>query len=141
MALSPIAETAVTAAETESATLVQTIAPSKTYSLDFSNGYIGGMVDGIEALKQFILKAIRTARGRFLIYDDDYGSELEDVLGGDSSFELLAAEIPRAITEALIYDDRISAVDDFVITQEGDAVYVEFTVTSVLGAFGMEVTL
>lgn len=141
MALSPIAENTAVTIEEETVDTAETIAPSKTYALDFTAGSIGGLVDGRAALEQFILKAIRTARGRFLIYDDDYGSELDDVIGNESSFELLASEIPRVITDALVYDERISAVSDFILSQEGDSVYVEFTVTSVLGTFGMEVTL
>jgi phage baseplate assembly protein W len=107
--------------------------PSKTYRLDLESGEIGGLVDGDEALRQFIAKAIRTARFRFLIYDDDYGSELEDLIGEDVTPELLESEIPRVITEALIYDDRVAEVADFRIVRDGDKVTVSFTVIQTNG--------
>jgi hypothetical protein len=102
--------------------------PSLTYRLDFENGVIDGFIDGDEALRQFIVKAIRTARFRYLIYDDDYGSELEDLIGADVTDAFLNEEIPRVIRETLIYDDRIADVRDFIITRKGDEVYIEFTV-------------
>jgi Protein of unknown function (DUF2634) len=102
--------------------------PSLTYRLDFENGAIDGFIDEDDALRQFIIKAIRTARFRYLIYDDDYGSELEDLIGADVTEAFLNEEIPRVIRETLIYDDRIADVRDFIITRKGDEVYIEFTV-------------
>jgi hypothetical protein len=37
------------------------------------------------------------------------------------------------IREALIYDDRIADVRDFVVRREGDGVFVEFTVVKTDG--------
>ena len=53
---------------------------SKTYRIDWENGRISGYVDGIEAMKQFIKKAILTPRFKCLIYDSQYGSEIRDTL-------------------------------------------------------------
>ncbi|QVY62994.1 DUF2634 domain-containing protein [Cytobacillus gottheilii] len=106
-------------------------APSKTYAL--GEGTIDGFIDGETALRQFISKAIRTARYRFLIYDDEYGCEIEDLIGSDVTAELLQSEIPQIITDALIYDDRIESVSGFNIERTGDQLYVSFTVTSIDG--------
>ena len=51
--------------------------PSKTYRLDLEEGRILGMVDGQEAVRQAIHKAIITPRWKCLIYDNQYGSEIE----------------------------------------------------------------
>jgi hypothetical protein len=107
--------------------------PSKTYYLDFENGRIGPIIDGDLALRQFVIKAIMTARSRYLIYDDEYGSEIEDLIGADVTEAFLQEEIPRVIREALIYDDRIADVRDFVVRREGDGVFVEFTVVKTDG--------
>jgi Protein of unknown function (DUF2634) len=116
--------------------------PSLTYRLDLEKGEIGGLIDVDEALRQFVSKAIRTARYRYLIYDDDYGSELEDLIGSDVTEAFLNEEIPRIIREALIYDDRIADVRDFNIQREGDGVYIEFTVEKTDGGtLTEEVTL
>ena len=118
-------------AELEVVETVVQIEPSLTYSLLPDS--IGGKIDGLEAIRQFIAKAIKTARDRFLIYDDQYGCDLESLIGASVTRELLEEEIPRVITEALIYDDRISDVVDFVITNEGDKVFVSFTALLVNG--------
>jgi Protein of unknown function (DUF2634) len=123
MALSPLQP-----AEERVEVVTPTPEPSLTYRLDFEKGVIGGLIDGDEALRQFVSKEIRTARYRYLIYDDEYGSELEDLIGSDVTEAFLNQEIPRIIREALIYDDRIADVRDFNIQREGDGVYIEFTV-------------
>jgi hypothetical protein len=128
MALSPLQP-----AEERSEVVTPTPEPSLTYRLDYENGAIGGFIDGDEALRQFVIKAIQTARFRYLIYDDQYGSELEDLIGADVTDAFLNEEIPRVIREALIYDDRIADVRDFVVRRESDRVYVEFTVVKTDG--------
>ncbi|MBD2867735.1 DUF2634 domain-containing protein [Paenibacillus arenilitoris] len=117
-------------------------APSKTYSLDFDTGEVGTrFIDGEEALRQWISKAIQTARYRYLIYNGQYGCELESLLGQDISQELLKSEITRVITEALIYDDRVQDVTGFAITRDSDKLYVTFTVLSGEQTIEQEVTI
>jgi Protein of unknown function (DUF2634). len=128
MALSPLQPTDERAEATP-----PTPEPSLTYRLDYENGTIGGFIDGDEALRQFVIKAIQTARFRYLIYDDQYGSELEDLIGADVTDAFLNEEVPRVIREALIYDDRIADVRDFAVRREGDGVFVEFTVVKTDG--------
>jgi Protein of unknown function (DUF2634) len=130
MALSPLQPATDRVIEVDSTATIQ---PSKTYRLDSNASEIGGLIDGEEALRQFIAKAIRTARYRFMIYNGDYGCEIEDIIGANVSQELLNVEIPRFIREALIYDDRIDDVVDFVITRDSDKVYVAFTVVTADG--------
>lgn len=124
-----IPDTLVT--ELETVDTIATVEPSKTYAL--LDGRIVGTVDGDDAIKQYVAKAIRTARNRFLIYNDEYGCELEDLIGANVTRELLEDEIPRVITEALIYDDRIASVGSFVISNTGDSVFIKFTVTLTTG--------
>ena len=54
--------------------------PSLTYRLDLENGRIVGKVDGLTAVNQAIRKAIITPRFKCLIYDPQYGSEIEDAI-------------------------------------------------------------
>lgn len=83
------------------------IQPSKTWTIDFETGRIGKFTDGVPAVKQFIRKALLTARNKYLIYTDQYGNELHDLIGEDVTEAFLSAEIPRMVQEAIIYDDRI----------------------------------
>lgn len=115
--------------------------PLKTYEFDFDTGEIGGFISGEDAIRQFIRKALVTPRFRCLIYDDTYGSELEDLIGQDISAALLGTELERIITEALIYDDRIIGVYDFEFEREADVLYASFTVETIYGemSFSQEV--
>lgn len=117
------------------------IQPTKTFRLDRNNGRIVGQIDEVEALEQFIMKALRTARNRYLIYDDQYGNELEDFIGQDKSLSLAVSEIPRLIREALIYDDRIYNVLSTVTEVQGDKVYVDVKVDSVYGDVRNEIVI
>lgn len=113
------------------------VQPSKTYKIDFENGRLGGFIDDNEALKQAVHKALITARERFLIYTDEYGCELQDLIGSSVTKAFMQTEIPRVVEEALIYDDRISSIGEMTVTSEGDAVYISF---SLVGANGEELT-
>lgn len=108
-------------------------APSKTYYLNDIANEISGLIDGEQAIRQFIVKAVKTSRFRFLIYDDQYGSELDDLIGADVSQSLLETEIPRVIREALIYDERVDDVVDFKIVRESNSLYVSFRVVATTG--------
>lgn len=129
--------------EFEPSELSQTSTMAETYgkelAFDFAKGdfiYQDGtpkVVKGIEALKVWIEKAIRTARYRFPIYSWDYGCELEDIIGHDLPRAVLESEIPRIIRETLIIDNRIDDVRDFGIERGGDWLKVTFTVITTLG--------
>jgi hypothetical protein len=138
MALSPLRPPEERAVE-----VTPTPQPSRTYALDFETGEVGGIIDGEAAIRQAIRKAIMTARFRYPIYGYEhlYGCELEDLIGQDLPIELLNAEIPRLISEALLVDDRITDVYNFTITREGDGLYVSFFVDTADGTLREEVTL
>ncbi|WP_018752167.1 DUF2634 domain-containing protein [Paenibacillus sanguinis] len=109
------------------------IQPSRTYRLDRDAGRVSGMVDGLEAVKQFIIKTLGTGRWRHVIYPDSYGSEADNIIGQSFSLSFTRTELARIITEALIYDERINEVKDFDIRQEQDRLTVFFTVVTVYG--------
>ena len=138
MALSPFRPP-----ESRAVEVAPTPQPSRTYALNFDTGEVGGMIDGEAAIRQAIRKAIATARFRYLIYGYEhlYGCGLEDLIGQDLPMELLNAEIPRVISEALLIDDRITDVYGFVISREGDALYVAFSVDTTEGTIREGVTV
>ncbi|WP_334075459.1 DUF2634 domain-containing protein [Paenibacillus sp. A14] len=137
MALSPLRSREERFVEVKPARL-----PSRTYLLDFESGQVKEkIIDGQEAIKQSIQKAILTARYRYLIYNSQYGCEIETLLGQDISPQLLHSEITRVITEALKEDDRIQAVEQFQIERESDKLFVTFTVITAEGAIEQEVSI
>ena len=110
--------------------------PSLTYGIDFEKGRIVGMIDGLEAVKQAVFLILQTERYRYLIYSDDYGSELEGLIGRDPLF--VRSELKRRIREALLQDDRIEDVTNFDIQINGDSALVRFTVVTIFGDFEAE---
>ena len=104
--------------------------PTKTYKV--VNGRIAGYVDGLPAMCQAIEKLLSTERFEWGIYSDNYGVELDNLIG--ESFDLVKSEISRVISNALLADDRITAVENFEIQQEeGDTLYITLVVSTVYG--------
>jgi len=113
--------------------LEEIIEPSKTYRIDFEKGKTIGFCDGIEALKQAIYLILNTERYEYLIYSWNYGSELNELIGKQK--DIAESEFKRRITEALLQDDRINNIDNFIFKYDEDCVQVEFTVFSIYGEF------
>lgn len=108
--------------------------PTKTYFLDLDNGRIISTVDGIEAVKQAVRKAIITARYKNLIYDSDYGSEINDMIyDEDATPELIETALPELIKDSLSQDTRILDVYDFEFKFEDDKAYISFFVDTIFG--------
>lgn len=112
--------------------------PSKTYRLDLDGKRIRGSVDGLEAVKQAIDKALRTARYKNLIYDSDYGSELLSVIQSQGTRELIETSFPKLIEEALSGDARILGVSGFSYEYGKDSVTVRFTAETIFGSVETE---
>lgn len=112
------------------------VSVSKTYYIDPISKRIRGYVDGIDAMKQAIMKILSTERQAWLIYPVDYGIEVERLIGKEKEFVL--ADIERTLTEALKADDRIKDVIDFHSQIRQDALSVDFTVSSIFGNINVE---
>jgi hypothetical protein len=68
-------------------------------------------VEGNEALKVWIYKAILTPRYNYSIYSWDYGSELMDLIGKAYTPSLTKEEAKRYIKEALLINPYILEVN------------------------------
>lgn len=98
-------------------------------------------VVGMEALKVWMYKAINTAKGRFAAYSAEFGSELEDLIGGTYSPSAVQAEAARMVTEALLVSPYISAVTGVDADLVGDLLSLRCNVDTVYGSTEMEVSL
>jgi phage baseplate assembly protein W len=67
-------------------------------------------VTGEDAVIEWAEKALRTPKGAYAVYSDDYGSELQALIGQPMPEEARAAEIERAVEECLTYHPRIADV-------------------------------
>ena len=97
---------------------------------------MAGKIDGLEAVAQAVKLILSTERFRYLIYSNDYGVEMDELIGKPRS--LVAGDIQRRIEEALGQDDRVTGVEDFELTFDGEAAHVKFTVTTQFGGITEE---
>lgn len=120
--------------------LVEEVQSSRTYKIDFENSRITNeIIDGIDSIRQFVLLALRTVRFVHPIYTSDTGSEIHTLLSdSEVTIDYKIAELPRLITDALIYDERIESVDNFEIEHIENALHGSFRIVSVEGAIEME---
>lgn len=108
--------------------------PTLTYLVRLDNADIFGKTDEIEAMKQAIYKIISTERYQHEIYSWNYGIELNDLFGKPKSY--IRSEIVRRFEEALLQDDRVTAVKDISVTfEKRGTVSIFFTVETTLGTF------
>lgn len=103
--------------------------PSYTYKQ--LEQVIQGHVDNIEAVKQSIKKILNTERYEHVIYDWNYGIELSDLIGKEKLY--VCSELKTRIEEALLQDDRIISVSNFVFDSNKTNVTIKFLVTTVYG--------
>ena len=129
----------IPAVDDELLTLEVTTQPSLTYALDLENGRIRGMVDDVESVKQAIYLALNTERFMHLIYSWNYGVELKNLIGQPAEYAF--PEIERCITEALLQDDRIMAVNDFEFETKKGIAHVTFTAHTIFGDIESEVNV
>ena len=113
--------------------------PSLTYRLDLDAGRIVGMVDGLEAVNQAIRKAIITPRFKCLIYDNQYGSEVEDeYIKKSASRGYIEATCEGFIKDCLKPDTRILSVYDFRFEFAEDQLYIHFKADTIFGKTEIE---
>jgi hypothetical protein len=113
--------------------------PSKTYKLDLDKGRIIGYVDGQAAVRQAIRKAIITPRFKCLIYDHQYGSEIEAaVIQKDATRQYTEAVVPGFVRDALRPDSRITGVSNFAFTFTDDEVLITFDADTIFGTVQIE---
>ena len=109
---------------------------TRSYLFDFDMGDFvvrdGKLVecDGLEAVKVWIEKILRTEKGRFKIYDDtEYGARLEDLIIGNSySVAFIESELKREIEDALLQNPQIRSVTNIQITRDINTLTVEMEV-------------
>ena len=116
---------------------------SFTYKIKYDENKIKEYIDGINAVKQAVYKILMTEKGRFGIYDSDFGISLSDLFGKNISY--VRSELTVRIENALLYDDRIKKVYDFSFPEQSEkgVLSVKFFVSSVFGTeeFTLEVNI
>lgn len=106
---------------------------SFTYKIKYSEDKIKEYIDGINAVKQAVYKILSTEKGKYQIYDSEYGITLSDLFGKSAAYA--KSELPARIEKALLYDGRIKKVYDFSFPErkEKGILPVRFYISSVFG--------
>ena len=119
-----------------------------TYNFDFKQGefIMSGdtitVITGIDALRLWIDKTIRTQLGRYSIYDGkNYGANIEDLIIGKSyGFDFVESELKREIETALLRHDDILSINNFTIQKNGTVLDITFTLKTVYGNIDKEIS-
>lgn len=111
--------------------------PTRTYQMHIDDEIVAGKTDALDAMKQAVYKILNTERYAYIIYSWDYGVELKDLFGKPKNYCI--PEIERRIREALLNDERITAVGNFSFEQpDRHTIATTFTVETVFGDFDTE---
>ncbi len=122
----------------------KSVSETSTYAIDWVNGRLSGKISGLEAVRQYIYKTLKTECNRYLIYDISVGTGIKALVGqGIASREYLETDIPRIVRKAL-NDTRILNVHDFYYDypdDERNAIRISFVADTVYGSTHEEVEL
>ena len=129
--MTPVQEVEIDMAAIERKTI-----PSLTWKINEERAEVRGTVDELEAMKQAVNKILQTERYRYAIYDWNYGIELEELYGKNVTYVI--PELKKRIEDALLADDRVTAVTDFSFRQEKGSVTAEFLVHTIFGEIRAE---
>lgn len=110
--------------------------PSRTFKMNHDTKTITGTIDQVRAVEQAVFLILNVERYEWLIHSWDYGVELHNLIGKD--VEYCIPEIERRVREALLQDDRITAVQNFEFTVNKKKVLTTFTVVSIFGEINAE---
>lgn len=110
---------------------LDTNAPSYTYNINRNTNRISGYIDNKDALIQTIYLILQTERYESVIYNWYYGIEFDSLIGKNRDY--VTSELKRRIKEALMEDDRILDVINFVIEYKDEVASIQFLVQSNMG--------
>lgn len=103
-----------------------TIAPSQTWRIDFENGRLtSAIIDGEDAVKQMAVIVVQTQRGRYFIYDEDFGVSADEIMAADLPIALATDEMAQEVAEAIEQDDRVESVLSVEVDFEDGIVSVD----------------
>lgn len=91
------------------------------------------IVEGNEAIKVWIYKALLTPRYLYQIYSWDYGCELRELIGKGYSKGLTKEEAKRYVKEALLINEYILEVDVKEVILNSDVLKINMKIKTIYG--------
>lgn len=113
------------------------LSPSYSWKINPTRNKIAGYVDEIDGVQQATYLILKTEMGKYEIYPDWYGIELNDMYGLPR--DLVRARLPKRIEEALSQDRRITGIENMNLEFVGTRCVCSFTVNCIFGEFDTEV--
>lgn len=111
--------------------------PTRTLKMNMEQKTVTGRTDRLKAMEQAVYLILSIERYDYLIHSWNFGVELRELFGLPVAYCL--PEIKRRITEALLQDGRITAVDNFEFNlPKRGVVHTAFTVTTIFGTLEAE---
>ena len=112
-----------------------------TFDFDFDTGEFkmknGNPVilTGVDALKMWVQKCIRTQLNRYSIYKGhQYGANIEDlVIGKNYNLDFSESELQREIEDALLQHEDIRSLNNFTVAHEKRVMNISFTLETTYG--------
>ncbi|EKQ51390.1 MULTISPECIES: DUF2634 domain-containing protein [unclassified Clostridium] len=115
----------------------------KSPAFDFETGDFivkDGKVEtltGYAALKQWIQKTLKTEQNKYKIYNTDnvdkYGAALLEIITSNHPIVYIQAQVQTIVTEALLKNSDIKAVNNFKFIRDKSLLNCEFDVISIYG--------
>lgn len=118
-----------------------------TYDWDFDAGDFvlkdGKLVQltGIEYLKVWVQKALRTVKDTLIYAGTNYGSDHYSMIGQNFHPDFEKAEFVRMIRECLMQNDAITGVEDFSFSQSGAKLTINLTIQSIYGTTNQQAVI
>lgn len=132
MSLFPILGDNLTAESRQLPLCREILADPKT-GLPVWRGGVPVVAEGAEAVRIWILTALRTVRYRHDIYSLNFGCELEALVGQGFSDDVKTAEAPRMVRETLLVNPYITEVTDVTVDFSDGMLQIAATVKTIYG--------
>ena len=113
-----------------------TLPVAKEIAIDFSTGnpiiknrdYV--IVEKNDAVAVWCYYALKIAKGRFLAFTNNYGSELEEKLIGKQYNSDTYSKVKRIVEDCLLVNKYIKSIDDITVSFN-DKINIEIELTTV----------
>lgn len=97
------------------------------------------IVEGIEALKIWILKILKTERYKYLAYSWTYGSEISTVIGNKFKKREIEIDLKNIVEDVLLRHPQILSVNNLIVSQSGKSLSVQMTIHTEYGEVDVNV--
>ncbi len=91
------------------------------------------IVEGAEAVRIWVMTALRTNRYFHGIYTNQFGCELTSLVGKGFDDDIKTSEAPRMVREALLVNPYITSVSDITVEFSDHTMTITATVNTIYG--------